>query len=129
MAMSGICKGCGVGYEGPRRAHLAAVGHARSRSSRPAHAAFLEAVVRRPDSTVASIGDEYGLRHEAPKRAAWKAGLFRRGRRPITESRDNAVVHRAPAAPSRRALADEFGLSLSHVYFILRVARARSVER
>jgi hypothetical protein len=127
--MSGICTGCGVDFEGPHRAHLAAVGHARSRSSRPANAAFLEAVVSRPDATVATIGVEYGLRSEAAKRTAWKAGVFRRGRRTITESRDEAVVRRAPAAPNRRALADEFGLSLSHIYFILRVARARSVER
>jgi hypothetical protein len=123
------CAACGALYDGPHRAHLAAVGHARSRSPRPANVAFLEAVVRRPDATVASIGDEYGLRHEAAKRAAWKAGLFRRGRRIGIESRDDAVVRRAPAAPSRRALADEFGLSLSHVYFILRVARARSFNR
>jgi hypothetical protein len=94
-----------------------------------ANVAFLRDVVERPELTVAEIGAEHGLRTEAAQRAAAKAGLFRRGRRATSLSRDDAIAVRAAEGISRRQLAAEFGLSLSHLYFVLRVARSLRRDR
>ena len=101
-----------------------AAGHARSRSSRHQNQAFLTSLREDSDRTIAAIGAAYGLRPEAAKRAASKAGIFRRGRRSASLVRDRAVVRRSSEGVTRRQLADEYGLSLSHIYYILRLARA-----
>jgi DNA invertase Pin-like site-specific DNA recombinase len=77
----------------------------------------------RRDRTIADIGADHGLRPEAAKRAAARAGIFRRGRLEVTLRRDQEIVRRAETGITRREVADEFGLSLSHVYYVLRLAR------
>ena len=123
LAGSRVCRICGTAYAGAYRGHLDATGHARSRSSRQTDEAFLTSVRQHPDRTIANVGAEYGLRREAAKRAAAKAGIFRRGRRTVSVVRDRAVVLRSREGVTRRQLADEFGLSLSHIYYILRLDR------
>ena len=124
--MSRTCRVCGGIYESAYRTHLAMTGHVRSRSSRHPDDAFLASVREHRDRTVADVGADFGLQREAAKRAAAKAGVFRRGRRASSIARDRAVILRARDGATRRQLADEYGLSLSHIYFILRVARAAS---
>lgn len=120
---SRLCAICGSSYEGAYRSHLDAVGHARSRSSRRPNPAFLLSVRDQPDRTIAAIGAEYGLRPEAAKRAASKSGIFRRGRREASLVRDREIVRRSRSAVTRRQLAQEYGLSLGHIYYILRLGR------
>jgi hypothetical protein len=103
--------------------HLAAAGHARSRPGRLPHTAFLATVGERWDRTIADIGAEHGLSPEAAKRAAARAGIFRRGRLESTLRRDEQIVRRAAEGITRRQVANEFGLSLSHIYYVLRLAR------
>ena len=123
---SRVCGSCGATYEGAHRRHLDASGHVRSRSNRRPDEAFLTSVRQSPNRTIAEIGADHGLNAEAAKRAAAKAGLFRRGRRAANLARDEAIARRSRDGLSRRQLAQEYGLSLSHIYFILRVARARA---
>jgi hypothetical protein len=113
-----------VTYEGAHRRHLDAVGHARSRSSRQPDEAFLSSLREHPDRTIADVGAHYGLRPDAAKRAASKAGLFRRGRPAVSLVRDGAILRRSSEGITRRQLAPEYGLSLSHLYYTLRLARA-----
>jgi len=124
--MSSVCRFCGAPYEGSHRGHLDAAGHVRSRSKRQPDEAFLASVREHPEQTITGIGAEHGLRREAAKRAAAKAGLFRRGRRTASLVRDRAIVVRSREGVARRDLAQEYGLSLSHVYYILRVARTQA---
>jgi hypothetical protein len=119
-----VCGACGSLYQGAHRDHLNAAGHGRSRSSCPPKTEFLESLRAHPEQTIRDVGATHGLRPEAAKRAASKAGLFRRGRRGTNLVRDQAILRRSKEGISRRQLADEYGLSLSHIYYTLRLARA-----
>jgi hypothetical protein len=119
---------CGLSYAGSHRQHLDAAGHVRSRSRRATPTGFVSAVRAHPDLRITDVGADFGLRREAAQRAVAKAGLFRRGRRRASLVRDALIVRRSREGVSRRELASEFGLSLSHVYYVLRVARARGTQ-